>query len=320
MNVTKSVSRLLTLLLAVVMVCGLTACGAKDTKKMTDMQDMPETTASMTEEEMDLEAAMAKHQMLMEQELKILSENTELWDKVFLEADKGMAMIEDGKNYGEFLLDTIEKIKDQFTEAELMLLKAAAEQISQIEKELTQLEEQYPSLSDIPPDEDPMIPMMPDDGDMEKFPAFTGKDLDGKDVTSGDIFSQNAVTVVNFWFTTCGPCVGELEDLDALNRELAEKGGAVIGINAFTLDGDEKAIQEAKELLMKKGAAYQNVYFPSDSEAGRFAAMVYAFPTTYVVDRSGNIVGDPIIGAITSKSQEKALKAQIDQALSADMS
>ena len=320
MNVTKSVSRLLTLLLAVVMVCGLTACGAKDTKKMTDMPDMMETTAAMTGEEMDLEAAMAKHQMLMEQELKILSENTELWDKVFLEADKGMAMIEDGKNYGEFLLDTIEKIKDQFTEGELTLLQAAAEQMSRIEKEMAQLEEQYPSLSDVPPDEDPMIPMMPDDEDMEKFPAFTGKDLDGKDVTSGDIFSQNAVTVVNFWFTTCGPCVGELEDLDALNRELAEKGGAVIGINAFTLDGDEKAIQEAKELLMKKGAAYQNVYFPSDSEAGRFAAMVYAFPTTYVVDRSGNIVGDPIIGAITSKSQEKALKAQIDQALSADMS
>ena len=320
MNVTKSVSRLLTLLLAVVMVCGLTACGAKDTKKMTDMPDMMETTAAMTGEEMDLEAAMAKHQMLMEQELKILSENTELWDKVFLEADKGMAMIEDGKNYGEFLLDTIEKIKDQFTEGELTLLQAAAEQISRIEKEMAQLEEQYPSLSDVPPDEDPMIPMMPDDEDMEKFPAFTGKDLDGKDVTSGDIFSQNAVTVVNFWFTTCGPCVGELEDLDALNRELAEKGGAVIGINAFTLDGDEKAIQEAKELLMKKGAAYQNVYFPSDSEAGRFAAMVYAFPTTYVVDRSGNIVGDPIIGAITSKSQEKALKAQIDQALSTDMS
>ena len=320
MNVTKSVSRLLTLLLAVVMVWGLTACGAKDTKKMTDMPDMMETTAAMTGEEMDLEAAMAKHQMLMEQELKILSENTALWDKVFLEADKGMAMIEDGKNYGEFLLDTIEKIKDQFTEAELTLLQAAAEQISQIEKEVTQLEEQYPSLSDVPPDEDPMVPMMPDEEDMEKFPAFTGKDLDGKDVTSEDIFSKNAVTVVNFWFTTCGPCVGELEDLDALNRELAEKGGAVIGINAFTLDGDEKAIQEAKELLMKKGAAYQNVYFPSDSEAGRFAATVYAFPTTYVVDRSGNIVGDPIIGAITSKSQEKALKAQIDQALSADMS
>ena len=142
MNVRKSVSRLLTLLLAFAMVCGLTACGAKDTKKMKDMPDMPETTAVMTGDEMDLEAAMAKHQMLMEKEYQILSENTELWDKVFLEADKGMAMIEDGKNYGEFLLDTIEKIKDQFTEAELTLLKAAAEQISQIEKESV-VEEKY---------------------------------------------------------------------------------------------------------------------------------------------------------------------------------
>ena len=302
-------TKIFVLLLTLLLVFALAACGAKNGEEAGGMGGEPKNA----------EEAAARLSELMAEENEILGNNTELWEKVFKEADKGMAMIEDGKNYGEFLLDTIEKIKDQFTEAELMLLKAAAEQISQIEKELTQLEEQYPSLSDVPPDEDPMIPMMPDDEDMEKFPAFTGKDLDGKDVTSGDIFSQNAVTVVNFWFTTCGPCVGELEDLDALNRELAEKGGAVIGINAFTLDGDEKAIQEAKELLMKKGAAYQNVYFPSDSEAGRFAAMVYAFPTTYVVDRSGNIVGDPIIGAITSKSQEKALKAQIDQALSTDI-
>ncbi len=36
------------------------------------------------------------------------SENTALWEKVFMAADKGMAMQEDGKNYGDFLLDTIE--------------------------------------------------------------------------------------------------------------------------------------------------------------------------------------------------------------------
>ena len=76
MRVTRSVSRLLTLLLAFAMMWALTACGAKDTKKMTDMPDMPETSDAMTKEEMDLEAAMAKHQMQMEQELKILSENS----------------------------------------------------------------------------------------------------------------------------------------------------------------------------------------------------------------------------------------------------
>ena len=136
---------------------------------------------------------------------------------------------------------------------------------------------------------------------------------------SDDLFSGNAVTVVNFWFTTCNPCVGELADLDALNRELAEKGGALIGVNTFTLDGDEAAISEAKDVLTKKGATYQNVYFPSDGEAGKFTANIFAYPTTYVVDRNGNIVGEPIVGAITEKKQAETLQKLIDQALAADM-
>ncbi len=159
----------------------------------------------------------------------------------------------------------------------------------------------------------------PDDGSMQKFPAFEGKDLDGNTVKSDELFSGNAVTVVNFWFTTCNPCVGELAELDALNKELEEKGGALIGVNTFTLDGDEAAIADAKDVLMKKGAAYQNVYFDSDGEAGKFTTNIFAYPTTYVVDRSGNIVGEPIVGAVTGKTQAEALQAQIDKALAADM-
>lgn len=159
----------------------------------------------------------------------------------------------------------------------------------------------------------------PDDGSMQKFPAFEGKDLDGNTVKSSELFSKNAVTVVNFWFTTCNPCVGELAELDTLNKELTEKGGALIGVNTFTLDGDEAAISEAKNVLAKKGATYQNVYFASDGEAGKFTTNIFAYPTTYVVDRNGNIVGDPIVGAITEKKQAEELQAQIDKALSADM-
>ena len=158
-----------------------------------------------------------------------------------------------------------------------------------------------------------------DDSSLPKFPAFEGKDLDGNTVKSSDLFSGNAVTVVNFWFTTCGPCVGELGDLDALNKDLSGKGGALIGINAFTLDGNEAAISEAKDVLTQSGATYQNVYFDSGSEAGKFVESIYAYPTTYVVNRSGRIVGDPIVGAITSKAQADALQAQIDKALAADM-
>ena len=150
------------------------------------------------------------------------------------------------------------------------------------------------------------------------FYGVEGKDLDGNPVKSDELFSRNAVTVVNFWFTTCSPCVGELGELDALNKELAEKNGALIGVNSFTLDGNEAEISEAKDVLAKKGATYQNVYFDSDSEAGRFTTGIYAYPTTYVVDRNGNIVGDPIVGAITEKNQAETLQKLIDQAIASD--
>ena len=230
-----------------------------------------------------------------------------------------------GKNYGEFLLDTIESAKDQFTADELKLLQGEAEKIRDIEDKLTMLEEKYPDIARKSIDGDMSVPAgsdmttPPDDGSMQKFPAFEGKDLDGNTVKSSELFSKNAVTVVNFWFTTCNPCVGELSELDTLNKELTEKGGALIGVNTFTLDGDEAAISEAKNVLAKKGATYQNVYFASDGEAGKFTTNIFAYPTTYVVDRNGNIVGDPIVGAITEKKQAEALQAQIDKALAADM-
>ena len=232
-------------------------------------------------------------------------------------ADKGMAMIEDGKNYGDFLLDTVEAAKEQFTDKEYEWLKESTTEISNIENKLTALEEKYPEIVDDAMNGNMMAP--PDDGSMQKFPAFEGKDLDGNMVKSDELFSGNAVTVVNFWFTTCNPCVGELAELDALNKELAGKGGMLIGVNTFTLDGDEAAISEAKDVLAKKGATYQNVYFDSDGEAGKFVTNIFAYPTTYVVDRNGNIVGDPIVGAITEEKQAETLQKLIDQTLAADM-
>lgn len=290
--------KLTALLLTALMVLTLAACGAKDGGKTENSGDTAQT-----------EDAAATHKSLMDRENEILAENTELWEKVFLAADKGMTMQEDGKNYGDFLLDTIESAKDQFSDEEYALLKKSAQEISEIENKLTELEKQHPEILNEETDAN---------GDAQTFPAFEGKDLDGNEVKSDEMFSANAVTVVNFWFTTCSPCVGELGDLDALNKELADKGGALIGVNAFTLDGDETAIAEAKEVLAKKGATYQNVYFDSDGEAGKFTTNIFAFPTTYVVDRNGNIVGEPIVGAITEKNQAETLQKLIDQALAAD--
>ena len=317
-----NVKKILALMLCAMMLLSLAACGAKDNDKQADMSG---DSSAMTGEPKTAEEALALHKELLERENALLSENAELWEKVFMAADKGMTMQEDGKNYGDFLLDTVEAAKEQFTDKEYAWLKESATEISNIENRLTELEEKYPEIVQKSMDGDMSMPAgsdtstPPDDGSMQKFPAFEGKDLDGNTVKSDELFSGNTVTVVNFWFTTCNPCVGELAELDALNKELAEKGGSLIGVNTFTLDGDEAAISEAKDVLAKKGATYQNVYFDSDGEAGKFTTNIFVYPTTYVVDRSGNIVGEPIVGAITEKKQAETLQKLIEQALAADV-
>ena len=314
--------KILALMLCAMMLLSLAACGAKDNDKQADMSG---DSSAMTGEPKTAEEALALHKELLERENALLSENAELWEKVFMAADKGMTMQEDGKNYGDFLLDTIEGAKDQFTDEEYEMLKESATEISNIENKLTELENKYPEIMQESIDGDMSVPAgsdmtnPPDDGSMQKFPAFEGKDLDGNPVKSDELFSANAVTVVNFWFTTCNPCVGELSELESLHQELTKKGGGVVGINSFTLGGDEAAISEAKSVLSKKGVTYPNVYFPAQGEAGKFVENVFAYPTTYVVDRSGNIVGDPIVGAITDKTQAATLQKLIDQALAADM-
>ncbi len=314
--------KILALMLCAMMLLSLAACGAKDNDKQADMSG---GGSAMTSEAKTDEEALTLHKELLERENALLSENAELWEKVFMAADKGMTMQEDGKNYGDFLLDTVEAAKEQFTDKEYAWLKESATEISNIENKLTELEEKYPEIVQKSMDGDMSMPAgsdtstPPDDGSMQKFPAFEGKDLNGNTVKSDELFSGNTVTVVNFWFTTCNPCVGELAELDALNKELAEKGGSLIGVNTFTLDGDEAAISEAKDVLAKKGATYQNVYFDSDGEAGKFTTNIFAYPTTYVVDRSGNIVGEPIVGAITEKKQAETLQKLIEQALAADV-
>ena len=314
--------KILALMLGAMMLLSLAACGAKDNDKQADMSG---DGSAMTGEPKTAEEALALHKELLERENALLSENAELWEKLFMAADKGMTMQEDGKNYGDFLLKTIEDAKEEFSDEEYEWLKESATEISNIENKLTELEEKYPEIMQKSMDGDMSMPAgsdtrtPPDDGSMQKFPAFEGKDLNGNTVKSDELFSGNAVTVVNFWFTTCNPCVGELAELDALNKELAEKGGSLIGVNTFTLDGDEAAISEAKDVLAKKGATYQNVYFDSDGEAGKFTTNIFAYPTTYVVDRNGNIVGDPIVGAITEKKQAETLQKLIEQALAADV-
>ena len=324
-------SKIVAMLVAAALAICLAACSADKGAQSSASGSNSDIATLMATEPSSASEAATLFAQLMQKENDILTINSSLWEKVFLSANKNTPMVEDGSNYGDFLLATIEGAKDKFTAAELETLKECAQQIKEIENKLTVLEQKYPGCGSKPSEGESVdassAGMTGGAGsssstndsstsasDLMKFPSFQGKDLDGNEVNSNELFANNTVTVVNFWFTTCKPCVGELGDLEALNKTLAEKGGSVVGINSFTLDGDKTAISEAKDILTKKGVTYQNVWFASNSEAGKFTSGLYSYPTTYVVDKNGQIVGQ-VVGAITSDEQAKALNALIDKAI-----
>ena len=276
-----------------IMALSLTACGSQNSQSGQEGQSSQPAQNTQT-----ADSGSVTEQDLLDEENKILSENQELWEKVFGAMDKNVADSDLSKNYGEFLLDTIEKAKDQFTDEEYETLRAGAEKIRDIENRIAQL---------------PQGDTASDTASANSFPQFDGYDLDGNKVDSS-LFSGNEFTVVNFWFNGCKPCVAELGELDKLNKEISEQGGEVIGINVETLDGDEQNIETAKQILETKGASYRNIYFDSASDAGKFSLGIMAFPTTYVIDKNGNIVGEPLLGGIDSEENLNKLLDTISKA------
>ena len=242
---------------------------------------------------------------LLEVENEILLANNALWEKVFLSMSKNVTDDVISSNYGDVLMSAVEGAKEQFSEEEYEKLKADAEQIRTIEEKIAEI-----SASD--------ASGQPEDAEQgDAFPQFTGKDLDGNDVDNS-LFSANAFTVVNFWFNGCKPCVQELDDLSALNERIKEQGGEVVGINVETLDGNKQGIETAKQLLEMTGANYRNIYFDASSEAGTFALGIMAFPTTYVFDRNGRIVGEPLLGGIDNEKNLEMLQKTMEEALARD--
>ena len=302
-------SKIAALFMVPVLALCLVACSAPGGNASESTGSDPKIAELTAQKPTNADEAAELYAKLMQKENDIFSSDNALWEKVFNAANKDSTMIEDGSNYGDFLLKTIDGAKDEFTADELKTLKAGAQQIKEIEDKLESLEKEFPGCGSTPSAGESvdasaagMTAGANASSEATKFPSFTGKDLDGNDVSSDELFSKNKVTVMNFWFTTCKPCVGELGDLENLNQELAEKGGQVVGVNSFTLDG-------------KKGVTYKNIWFKSDSEAGKFTSNLFSFPTTYVIDQNGNIVGDPIVGAISSAEQRAALDKLIDQAI-----
>ena len=246
---------------------------------------------------------------LYQQENQVFADHEDVWNKVFGMMDKTTA--DSNGNYADYLADTIESGKEAFTDEELKTLTDDIETIRNLEEQIAEMENEN-AASDTTGQENNAENVSP-------FKNFSGLDFDGNPVDES-LFSGNAVTVLNFWFTGCKPCVAELPKLNELNDAIKSMGGEVVGINTETFDGNEAAIQEASAILESQGAKYRNLSIDSASDAGKYASDIMAFPTTILVDRNGNIVGDPLLGGIDNQDNYDALMKQIQSVIDADSS
>ena len=303
--------------LAISVLFAFTGCGNSSTTDNTNTkQESSSTTdntntkqeSSSTTETGSADELNKKRDDLYQQENQLFADHKDAWDKVFGLMNKNTDGDAMNENYADFLASTVESNKDSFSEEEYETLSKDIETIRGIEEETAKLEKESAAS------ESSDNASSKSDESTGVFKGFKGKDLDGNDVDDS-LFAKNKVTVVNFWFSGCKPCVGELSKLNELNEKLKEMGGEVVGINTDTLDNNEAGIKEAKEILKAQGASYKNLTFDSNSTVGKYAGNIMAFPTTVLVDKDGNIVGEPFMGGIDDQSNYDQLMKQIQSVL-----
>ena len=288
--------------LAISVLFAFTGCGNSSSTTNTKQESSSTTETGSTDE------LNKKLDDLYQQENQLFADHKDAWDKVFGLMNKNTDGDAMNENYADFLANTVKSNKASFSEEEYETLSKDIETIRGIEEEIAKLEKESAAS------ESSDNASSKSDESTGVFKGFKGKDLDGNDVDDS-LFAKNKVTVVNFWFSGCKPCVGELSKLNELNEKLKEMGGEVVGINTDTLDNNEAGIKEAKEILKAQGASYKNLTFDSNSTVGKYAGNIMAFPTTVLVDKDGNIVGEPFMGGIDDQSNYDQLMKQIQSVL-----
>ena len=145
------------------------------------------------------------------------------------------------------------------------------------------------------------------------YGSFETTDLAGN-VVSADVFADHKLTMINVWATYCSPCLQEMPELGELSKEYKDKGVQIIGIPIDTLEQDgtwsQSQVANAASLASQTGADYLHI-LPSQDLIQAGLSDIYAVPTTFFVDSSGNVTGDTYMGSKSKKEWEKV----IDQTL-----
>lgn len=125
------------------------------------------------------------------------------------------------------------------------------------------------------------------------MPEFSTTDMDGNKVTN-DIFADYDLTVVNFWATYCNPCIDELPELAEWKKELPNN----VNLIGLLVDVDEKGSDQyklAEKIIKETGADYQHLI--ATEEFDDLISDLVGVPTTFFVDSTGKIIGEPFAGA-----------------------
>ena len=125
------------------------------------------------------------------------------------------------------------------------------------------------------------------------MPEFSTTDMDGNKVTN-NIFADYDLTVVNFWATYCNPCIDELPELAEWKKELPDN----VNLIGLLVDVDEKGSDQyklAEKIIKETGADYQHLL--ATEEFDDLISELVGVPTTFFVDSTGKIIGEPFAGA-----------------------
>ncbi len=153
------------------------------------------------------------------------------------------------------------------------------------------------------------------DAESEALGDFTMQDINGETYTQ-EMFGDYELTMMNVFTTWCTPCIREIPDLAKLHEDLADEGVQVAGIvlDAAGQSGgtDEEAVEKA-EVLAKKAEVTYPFLIPDDGYLNGRLAKISAVPTTFFVDREGNIVGETYTGGRSYEDWKSIIEKELSE-------
>ena len=150
--------------------------------------------------------------------------------------------------------------------------------------------------------------------DKKILPNFTAKDQDGNPYSNEDI-AKNDATVINLWFTGCSACIEEMDEVNDLADELKKEDGVDFVSMCTDVNYDESTKEAYERIIKDKKPTYKALAVDYEGDMKEYLEGIFVYPTTIVVDKNGNIIGDPIEGTLVSEDQQAKLKENIKMAI-----